>query len=80
MRSVSTSAVRRGQQHELDDLAARRAHGPALLRICVVGTRRTSSPHQDHLKNCRMKMMAILEPSSMPIHSMTSGMNATGRM
>ncbi|MBV8627621.1 MAG: hypothetical protein JO371_07115 [Paraburkholderia sp.] len=31
-------------------------------------------------KNVPMKMIAIFEPSSMPIHSITSGMNATAGM
>ncbi len=49
--------------------------------IWVMGTRRTSSATISTIwKNVPMKMMAILALSSMPTHSMTSGMNATAGM
>ena len=47
----------------------------------ATGTRRTSSATIRIIwKNVPMKMMAILEDSSMPIHSITSGMKATAGM
>ena len=49
--------------------------------ICAIGTRRTSSATISTIwKNVPMKMIAILEPSSMPTHSITSGMKATAGM
>ena len=49
--------------------------------ICACGTRRTSSATISTIwKKVPMKMMAILDGSSMPIHSITSGMKATAGM
>ncbi len=49
--------------------------------ICAIGTRRTSSATISTIwKNVPMKMMPIFAPSSMPIHSITSGMKATAGM
>ncbi|EWS57223.1 hypothetical protein Y695_04892 [Hydrogenophaga sp. T4] len=48
---------------------------------CAAGTRRTSSATISTIwKKVPMKMMEIFEPSSMPTHSITSGMKATAGM
>jgi len=49
--------------------------------ICCIGTRRMSSAAINTIwKKVPMKMIAILEGSSIPSHSMTSGMKATAGM
>ncbi len=49
--------------------------------ICASGTRRTSSAIISTIwKKVPMKMMAIFDDSSIPTHSITSGMKATAGM
>ncbi len=81
MRSVSTSAGLADGMITRSMISARVAPIVCAASICCSGTRRTSSATISTIwKNVPMKMMPTFAPSSIPIHSITSGTKATAGM